>query len=457
MTRIAPEKLDGLSKAELLILVKRLFDEIESLRTELKKLKQPPPTSGNSSQPPSRDFKRNRPKNKTAQPRGARAGHTKMERKWVSQPDQVIVARVAHCPCGTDLSQVTPSGVVRRQITEVPHLKPVVIETQQQEVICPCCRTTVRGQLPVGLEASRVFGPRLEALVVYLQHQQHVGYERAQRMLSDVFGVDLSQGGQACIIERAGEAAQPVAEAIREVVRHSPIVGSDETSARWEGQNWWQWVFRSAQGVYHMLRPSRGADVIQEMMGDRRVATWVCDCWAPQLRAPADRFQLCLAHQIRNLQRLIECCPRLNWARELQALFRQAIHLAKRRTILTARGYHRRVSEIERKLKQLIDRRVRTPSAQALVKRYRKHREHLLVFLHDPTVPYHNNDCERSLRSSVVHRKVTGGFRSRWGPHAYAALASVIDTAKLQKHSVFDTLVSLMGKPVLTFLTAHNA
>ena len=60
--------------------------------------------------------------------------------------------------------------------------------------------------------------------------------------------------------------------------------------------------------------------------------------------------------------------------------------------------------------------------------------------------PIHN-DAERALRPSVIHRKVTGGFRSAWGAHAYAALASVIATAKLRGQSVFATLVALMGPP----------
>jgi hypothetical protein len=55
----------------------------------------------------------------------------------------------------------------------------------------------------------------------------------------------------------------------------------------------------------------------------------------------------------------------------------------------------------------------------------------------------------------VVHRKVTGGFRSIWGAQAYAALASLIDTAKLRGQSVFQTLVQLMGKPVLPYLSAQ--
>ena len=108
---------------------------------------------------------------------------------------------------------------------------------------------------------------------------------------------------------------------------------------------------------------------------------------------------------------------------------------------------------MEHTLVDLIDRRVHNPLAQALLKRYRKHRDHLLVFLRDPKVPPHNNDAERALRGSVVHRKVTGGFRSDWGAQAYAAVASVIDTAKLHGQRSFDALLGLFGMSVLHFLT----
>ena len=98
-----------------------------------------------------------------------------------------------------------------------------------------------------------------------------------------------------------------------------------------------------------------------------------------------------------------------------------------------------------------------TPAARALVKRYRKHRAHLLVSLHDPQVPHHNNDAERALRPTVIHRKVTGGIRIAWGGEAYAALASVIDTAKLRGQSVVATFAALMGPPVLPYLAAPSA
>ncbi len=205
----------------------------------------------------------------------------------------------------------------------------------------------------------------------------------------------------------------------------------------------------------HLVHFSASTDITQ-VIGDRRIPTWVSDCWAPQLRAPAEQFQLCLAHQVRNLQPLRERCPRLRWAAELQTLFRTAMHLAHRRSQLTARGFQRRVSELERQLAQLLRRPVRNPVAQPLVRRYRKHRQHLLVFLQDPQVPAHNNACERALRPAVIHRKVTGGFRSPWGAAAYAALATILDTAKLQGRPVFETLVQLMGPPVLLYLSSKG-
>jgi transposase len=310
--------------------------------------------------------------------------------------------------------------------------------------------------VPVGLDGGRSFGPRLAATVVYLKHEQHLSYERVTQLCQDLFGVAISEGGASALVQRAGAAAQPVAKEIGTQVAQSAVIGSDETSARVAGRTWWQWVFRSTVGVYFLIRASRGAKVIAEVMEAQRAACWVSDCLSAQLSAPAEQRQLCLAHQIRDLQRVLDHQPRLQWALALQALFREAIHLGKRRTELSPLGYARRVTEVEHRLAGLLQQQVRGVRARRLQTRYRRHREHLFVFLHCPDVPSDNNACERALRPSVVHRKVTNGFRSEWGAHAYAALATVLETAKLHNHNVFDTLVSLMGPPVLPFFAPQN-
>ncbi len=457
MTLPALEQIEHLAHTELVALVKALMVENVALRAEVDKLRQPPATSRNSSQPPSRDAKRNLPADRKRKKLGPPFGHARRRRPLVDQPDRIIEATVEWCShCQADLRGVEPWAVVRHQLTELPPVKPVVLETRQHEVLCPDCQRVTRGELPEGLEAGRSLGPRLAATVVYLKHEQHLSYERVPQFCHDLFGVAVSEGGASAILQRAGEAAHPVAAAIGAQVAQSAVIGSDETSARVAGRTWWQWVFRSVVGVYFLIRASRGAKVIAEAMGEQQAWCWVCDCFSAQLKAPAQRRQLCLAHQLRDLQRLLEQRPRLQWAVALQTLFREAIHLWNRRAELSPQGYARRVTELERRLDGVLQRRVRGAPARRLWKRYRLHREHLFVFLHCPGVPPDNNACERALRPSVIHRKVTNGFRSEWGAHAYAALATIIETAKLQGHSVFDALLALMGPPVLPYLAPQN-
>lgn len=464
MTLPSIDQLDELSRAalvalvkELIVTVQRLEAENQQLKAELAKGQPPPATSHNSSQPPSRDEKSNRPADHRRKKHGPPFGHERKVRPLVDNPDRIIEAAVEWCPhCQADLRGVEPRAIVRHQLTELPPVKPVVLETREHEVVCPDCQRVTRGVLPEGLEAARSFGPRLAATVVYLKHEQHLSYERVTRLCHDLFGVEISEGGASAILRRAGEAAQPVATAIGAQVSQSAVIGSDETSARVAGRTWWQWVFLSVVGVYYLIRPSRGAKVIREVMGEQRAACWVCDCFSAQLKAPTRGLQLCLAHQLRDLQRVIEQGPRSHWAVAMQALLREAIHLWKRRTELSPQGYARRVTEVERRLDGLLKHRVQGPEARRLWARYRLHREHLFVFLHYPGVPPDNNACERALRPSVIHRKVTNGFRSQWGAHAYAALATVIETAKLQEQSVFDALLNLMGPPVLPFVALQT-
>ena len=453
MTKLpTADELNQLPREELVALILLLIEEVQTLRVEVAQLKGPPPTSRNSSQPPSRDWKTNRPP-KQPKSQGAQAGHAKMTRPLSETPDRIVVVKPETCAqCGGDLQHVAAQRILRRQLTELPEIKPVVIETQQHEVECPACHTVQRGELPADLAATRQFGPRLEALVTYLHHEQHISFERLQILAHDVLGLDLSEGGAVAMIERAGMAAQPLAEAIGDQVRHSAVIGSDETSARVHGRNHWEWVFVSGHLEYHLIAASRGQDVVDTFMGECRAEVWQSDCWKAQLNAPADTHQLCLQHQIRNLQGLIDHRPRLRWAQELQDVFRAAIHLGHRRDQLTPQGFQGQVTRLEKRLDRLLARPLTGRDALRLKTRYQTHRDHLFVFLKRPDVAADNNACERALRPSVIHHKVLGSFRSDWGPRAYAALATVINTAKRKSENVFQKLVNLMGQPVLHYL-----
>ena len=443
--------IEALSREELLAMIYELLGKVHALEEKLR-LKHTVTTSKNSSQPPGRDFKAEKKKRKRRRRKGAKPGHEKHERALVDKPSKVIEVYVDNCSnCHLNLLDQVPVRTIRRQITELPEIEPVVIETQQHEVICPCCGERQRGKLPVGLEAGRYFGPRLEAMVTILHHEHHIGFERLVQICDEIFHLPLSEGGAVAMVQRAGQAVQGEVKAIWERVRQSQVIGSDETSARVQGRNYWQWVFVGGNCEYHLIMPSRGSDVIETFMGEAQAEVWVCDCWKAQLNAPAKICQICLAHQIRNLQGLIDKRPRLEWAKEMQALFRKAMRLGNRRENMTERGYHSQVTIIEKQLQRLLKRRFRGLGTN-LLERYRKYRTSLFVFLNRNDVPADNNACERALRPSVIHRKVMGSFRSEWGAQTYAALTTVLNTAKRNGKSAFQKLVQLMGPPVLPFL-----
>ncbi len=113
-------------------------------------------------------------------------------------------------------------------------------------------------------------------MIVYLKHEQHLSYERGVQLCQDLFSVTLSEGGLRSCSELGAE-AQPMAKAIGEQVAQSGVIGSDETSTRVVGRTWWQWVFRSVVEVYFLMRASRGAQVIEEVMGTHEAAWWVSE------------------------------------------------------------------------------------------------------------------------------------------------------------------------------------
>jgi transposase len=343
---------------------------------------------------------------------------------------------------------------VRRQIPELPGIKPVVIETQQHEVRCPHCQPLNRGTLPEGLEAERYFGPRLEGTVVYLKHRQPLSYERIVETLQ--FGSLLSEGGVAALIARAGPPAPSPASVIKQEVITSSVIKSDETSARVSGRHWGQWVFIGASAVYPRIAPHRTAEGIKDVMGPMVAEAWVCDCFSAQLKAPTKVFQLCLQLQWRDLQRVIDRRPRWTWAKAVQKLGREAIPLNPRfycpQPELTLNGSRRCARELGNRLNALLEQKLSSQEARKLQARYTLHRDKLLTFLYYPDVPPTNNQSEQALRTSVIHRKVTNGFRSNWGAQTYADLQSVIATAKLKGQRVLKVLVNLMGTPVLQFL-----
>ena len=464
-------ELAALSHAALVQLVCTLQAQVAALETELAQLRgggPPKKTATNSSLPPAKGWKARRPEPPpgTERPkRGPRFTHAGVSRPRVprNQVDVVLPCRPSHCAgCGAALPRLGGSVVARRQMTEAPPVRPVVIEAQRLRVRCRRCGHGTAGRYPDGFGATGAFGPRLVATAALLHEEHHVAYARLVEVFASLFGLRVSEGTLVEAVGRLGQRLRPQAEAIAEAVRSAPVIGSDETSARVDGVNWWEWVFQTPTAAYHTIQRRRNTEVVLTFLDGTIPRVWTSDLWKPQLKAPAVQYQICLAHQLRDLTYAVQAetgaarAPARAWAEAMAALLRQAIHTRNEQQAgrLDEATYAGAVVAIEATCDALLAEPLRSGWSYDLQTRYQVHRPGLLTFLHQADVPPTNNASERSLRPSVVHRKVTGGFRSETFAQGYAALRTVADTARKRGQEVFALLLHAAG-PALPITTQY--
>jgi transposase len=439
--------LAGLEPEQLMELILQLQARITELEATVARLSGPPKTPENSSVPPSAAIKPSRAERR-GRKRGPKRGHVGSSRLR-QVPDVVLRCRPTACGgCGEALGPTDQRRVRRSQVVELPELRPVVLEVWAYAARCGACGTRTVAEVPAGFEPGRTFGPRIEALLGYLHHGHHLSHERLVALAESVFGLHISEGAIAAALARLAERAKPAAAAIREAVRASPVINSDETSVRVAGKNHWHWVFQTPTASYHVIQPSRGAEVVRAFLGEAQPEVWGSDCYAGQLAAPAATFQLCLAHQIRDLTYVEQADGPYGrwWARELRHVFGRAIRLYRERAAVTPAQFANRRTRIERAAGRLIGGpAIREGEAGNLQRRYRTHRDSLFVFLHRHDVEPTNNSSERDLRNSVIHDKVTGGYRSVRGTEQGAIFATVLTTARKLGQNLYRRLCVIAG------------
>jgi transposase len=446
--------LEHLSHAEKDALIHALWAQVQALTARVADLEarlgEPAKNSDNSSQPPSRDKKPNREDRPKRQgPRLGSLGRKGGGRPLVENPDETVTARPVCCAqCQAAFAAADHKLVDRFDKIELPKVMPVVTRVERYAGHCQACGSTTLAPLPEGLEQGSPFSINIVTLALYLRFTHAISYRRLTRLMLELFGLSISEGALDAAFRRAMPRFDAEVSAILARLRRARVVCSDETSVRVGGRTYWNWVFQNNEVVIHVIRNSRAAGVVSEVMDGHRPALWVSDLYSAQ-QGHSVGWQICLAHQLRDCQFAIDAGDTI-FAPRMKMLLLRAFVLARRRHHLaesTRRQYRQR---LDRDLDAIMVLAPTTKDGCRLRKRYGKLRAHLFTFLDHPEVAPDNNSSERELRPTATYRKVTGGFRSKWGPDLFAAFRSVVGTAGRRGIGAYQAIkMTLHGKSVL--------
>jgi transposase len=426
---------------ELLAQVKALNARVAELEGRQSK---PPKTPDNSSLPPSRGQKANAEPPPAAKP--PRKGRPGVARALAENPDATRRFYAERCACGAALGEAGQELAKEYDHIDIPPIKPVTTRIALFRATCPCCKARTTASAPADMPEGTPFGPNITAIVTYLHGCQMVSYKRLAEVCDGLLNLTISEGAIANMLARAGKAFEAPAERVAAEVRASPVIASDETSARVEGKTWWQWTFGCATACYFVIAETRGKCVPTAFLAGARPSMWLSDRLPAQLRH-AEEHQFCLAHLIRDAQYAIDHGDEV-FAPGFKALLKDACAVGRRRPGLadaTIAGHRR---SFERRLERLLALKPTDAEGRKLRDAvYLDCRGKLFVFLKRRDCEPTNNESERALRPSVIFRKVTNGFRSRWGAKAYAALCSIVETGRRNGRSALAAIREALAIP----------
>ncbi|OGV35495.1 MAG: hypothetical protein A3E88_05165 [Legionellales bacterium RIFCSPHIGHO2_12_FULL_35_11] len=440
--------------AELEKVVKQQAAKIADLEKRLNK------NSSNSSKPPSSDGLGKPPRTTSLRENGkhksgGQKGHKGETLKQIETPDIIKKHILMTCPdCQHSLVQSPLLGMIKRQVFDIPPPKIEVTEHQAEVRYCTCCNKTAMAVFPSGVRAPVQYGEVIRSWGVYYQYQHFIPEDRLQQLFSDLYGIQLATATLTSYNQIAFDALAPFEESILSLVKEANVKNLDETGFRVDGKTQWLHVASTGNATYYHVSPKRKS-LIEGLSG-----TVVHDHWKSYYNLVGVEHALCNQHHLRELKAIIEN-DKEHWAIDMRRLLRVGVrcrHFHNDKAIPSRRirwltqiydkiikqGLAFHTAQIPLPCKGKQGRQPRRTGHNLLL-RLLHYKPDVLRFLHDPAVPFTNNDAERDLRMMKCKQKISGGFRTTQGAEQFARIRGFISTIRKRGLNVLNALQSIFS------------
>ena len=479
MEHLNSEQLAELDKESLIAIIVELREMVAKQAVQIQELRdQVAKNSQNSGKPPSSDGLK-KPRTRSTRKKGKRSsggqpGHKGYRLEMVTEPDQVEQHKVEVCPhCKTDLQDIEPQQMEKRQVFDLPPVRLEVFEHQVEVKQCPQCGQEVKGRFPDEVSQPTQYGPRLKAQAVYLNNYQLLPLARLCELFDDFYGHTPSEAfilqANASFVEQT----RTTVETIKAQLKAAAVVHCDESGVRVEGCLNWLHVAGTEHLTYYHVHPKRGQKAMRDMgILPEFQGRAVHDHWKSYLQFEACQHAFCNAHHLRELQFIVDQYDQ-PWAQNMIELLltikaevaaappdgvalppERIAHYEQLYDAILRQGFHANPPPEHPPPKQR-GRKKQSPPKN-LLDRLHQHQAETLAFMYDFRVPFDNNLAERDIRMIKVKQKISGTFRSRAGVDSFCVIRSYISTARKQGHPVIQVIqAALIGQPFMPLALAE--
>jgi transposase len=446
-----------------------LWREIQTLKEQMAKLQERVnKNSQNSSKPPSSDppQKRNYPKPEpSGEKKGGQKGHHGRGRKLkaAEEVSRIVKSLPTTCKeCGTLLLGEDPQPE-RHQVSELPKIKPEIVEYQRHTLNCVVCGAQNRADWPKDMPRGS-FGERLQGLIGYLSGRFGVSQRDIAEMLGTVFRVEISLGSIPAQEQQVSQALKQPVEAAQQYVQTQKAVNLDETGWHELIKNVWMWVCTTPSVSVFRIFQGRNGSGAEELLGKDYLGTVGSDRYSAYNWLDPLHRQLCWAHLKRDFQAWVErggesgVIGRMLLAR-LKQFFgfwhRVRDGTLSRATFQTAMQPIRREVVGLLEIGTLLEHRETRRTCQNIL----KVKQALWTFVDREGVEPTNNAAERALRRGVIWRRRSYGTQSENGSLFVERILTAVMTLRQQKRDVLDYLATAckaftLGIPAPSLLPA---
>lgn len=426
--------------------LKEAMAEIQTLRTEIKELKEKLNTnSSNSSKPPSQDpFRASRKKKPTGRSQGAQKGHKGHSRQLIpiEQVQTLHDLKPDVCPnCQSNSFDPKAIRTEVRQVVELPEAPPDVTQYNIHTCRCSCCGKHVKADIPN--EAQYGFGPRLMGLVTSLSGEFRLSKRQVTALMGKI-GIRICSGSVCKIHARASQILKNPYEEIKTYTLQQTHLNADETSWKTLAKKRWIWVGSCENCVFFEIKASRSAQAFHEVFGSFKGGL-TTDRYGAYNSHEGPR-QFCWSHTDRDFEKIAGREGFDKWVGEQLLKCKVTVfslwHSFKEGEITRSELISKIEAGPQEDLRTLLkagaaheDCRNKTKSTCSdFFHRFDK----LWVFVYTENVEPTNNAAEQRLRHGVIWRKLTYGSQSEVGERFVERVMTVAMTLKLLSQNSFE-------------------